>query len=94
MDPACTNRSQSEGGVIMRTRAQQTKSTSAPAGQATHAARATTAHQKNLPLLLQMQRTHGNQFMQRTLRTMVQPKLAVNRPGAVTSRKPTASLPG
>ena len=65
----------------MRTRAQQTKSTSAPAGQATHAARATTAHQKNLPLLLQMQRTHGNQFVQRTLRTMVQPKLAVNRPG-------------
>jgi hypothetical protein len=81
MDPSCANGSQSQGGVIMRTHAQQTKSASAPASQATHAARAPTARQKNLPLLLQLQRAHGNQFMQRTLRTMVQPKLAVNRPG-------------
>ena len=65
----------------MRKHAQHTKSASAPASHATHAARAPTANQKNLPVLLQMQRSHGNQFMQRALRTMVQPKLAVNRPG-------------
>ena len=66
----------------MRTRAQQTKSTSAPAGQATHAARATTAHQKNLPLLLQdvtyaRQPVHDAAYAEND----GAPKLAVNRPG-------------
>jgi uncharacterized protein DUF4157 len=65
--------------VIMRMHAQQTKSASALASHATQAARATTARQKSLPLLLQLQRSYGNQFMQRTLRTMVQPRLAVSR---------------
>jgi hypothetical protein len=65
----------------MRTHAQLTKNASAPISHTTHTARALTARQRNPPVLLQLQRTHGNQFVQRTLRTMVQAKLAVNRPG-------------
>jgi Domain of unknown function (DUF4157) len=64
----------------MGTHAHLTKNAPAPTSRTAGAAPAQKATRTSLPVLLQLQRMHGNQFVQRELRTMLQAKLTVTPP--------------
>jgi hypothetical protein len=81
VDTTLTNPTSGNRGLTMRTHAHPTNGTAAHGSRTGSVAPTHQSRSKGLPFLLRLQRGHGNRFVQRTLKAMLQAKLAVNRPG-------------